>query len=389
MLYHLDAVKLHYRENPDECFQEVLKVWLKRDKPKPTLIALANALGSKTVGFGHLVSEVEQLHIQPYILVTDRNDQCATNSTNEATAQELIHSKLAKQSSKEENSKEKGIPKVVFTCTCGGQCSLKSYMIKGCPRTPSLPYPYLHYKTLLKDVKQKENLIQRLSNDVKEIQICFAELFEKVCESLKSKVKPKDLAVRAISRMPNMSKPDRKELMQSKKIKDCFEILRDYMSFFNYELLEHIINWKKCPKECKECWEKYHKRLSEFCKRKVFEVPPDAYSVMNVSSTEQTKFVVLSTRDMVESDLESVWEARMRIANLLDIDVGDLHLHRIDQGSLILVFSTPNILAERLFPLDNELRDKLKAKGYTIITDTGNIYISTRYYQCCYINYKE
>ena len=56
----LDVIK---RDNAktNDCFREMLTTWLKMVQPKPTLAALAEALQSPTVGFGHLAEQILSL----------------------------------------------------------------------------------------------------------------------------------------------------------------------------------------------------------------------------------------------------------------------------------------------------------------------------------------
>ena len=53
----LDVIKMDNAKTND-CFREMLTTWLKNDQPKPTLAALAEALQSPTVGFGHLAEQI-------------------------------------------------------------------------------------------------------------------------------------------------------------------------------------------------------------------------------------------------------------------------------------------------------------------------------------------
>ena len=48
-------------ENSDDRFRAMLMIWLNKVQPKPTLAALAEALQSPTVGFGHLAEQVQAL----------------------------------------------------------------------------------------------------------------------------------------------------------------------------------------------------------------------------------------------------------------------------------------------------------------------------------------
>ena len=53
----LDTIKTD-NDNSDDRFRAMLTTWLKMVQPKPTLAALADALQSPTVGFGHLAEQV-------------------------------------------------------------------------------------------------------------------------------------------------------------------------------------------------------------------------------------------------------------------------------------------------------------------------------------------
>ena len=56
----LDVIKRDSAKTND-CFREMLTTWLKMVQPKPTLAALAEALQSPTVGFGHLAEQILSL----------------------------------------------------------------------------------------------------------------------------------------------------------------------------------------------------------------------------------------------------------------------------------------------------------------------------------------
>jgi hypothetical protein len=53
----LDAIKGDNRECAD-CYRTMLKQWLKGKHPRPTLAALAEALGSRAVNMGHLAQQL-------------------------------------------------------------------------------------------------------------------------------------------------------------------------------------------------------------------------------------------------------------------------------------------------------------------------------------------
>ena len=50
----LDAIRKRHGNDPDECFCELLSVWLNQASPKPTWALLTKALKSRLVGFEQL-----------------------------------------------------------------------------------------------------------------------------------------------------------------------------------------------------------------------------------------------------------------------------------------------------------------------------------------------
>ena len=57
----LDVIKKDERGNCNECFREMLKVWLRRGKPQPTWTEMAKALKSPMVGYEQLAKKLPPL----------------------------------------------------------------------------------------------------------------------------------------------------------------------------------------------------------------------------------------------------------------------------------------------------------------------------------------
>ena len=54
----LDAINKAANQNPDDCITAVIKDWLKNGKPKPSWAAVAKALKSPMVDYGHLAEQL-------------------------------------------------------------------------------------------------------------------------------------------------------------------------------------------------------------------------------------------------------------------------------------------------------------------------------------------
>ena len=269
-----------------------------------------------------------------------------------------------------------------FRCPCGF-CSLESYLKDGCPKSKLEAFPFLDLSKINKC--DKENLIQKLSNEMDEMQEAFGELFDDISQSLSSRgVTPKQLAKRVLClgthSSGNVQRPlceeNKQKLIDSTSIDMSFIILIDHVSLFNFELLAWIIKSKQlCSDKDREQLLDYRKKFETFCRRKVFEVPFHTLrqETADYSIRSQTNFAVLMTVDESEYTLLDADKARRKIATLFNLGAGTVHLQWIDKGSLIVVFSVPTFIAERLFPLNSHQIHCLKCEGFTVfaVVETG------------------
>ena len=263
----------------------------------------------------------------------------------------------------------------VFRCPCG-QCSLESYLEDGCPTSSSDSFPYLDISKL--DEDDKEDLTHQLSQDASDMIMSFAKLLDETCVSLEEReVSVQRVVMRALSlgayESQTIQKPllseDEKELKCSKTIDEVFIVLRPHMSFFNFELLKHITDCRKlCSDGDRERMDEYISRFDVFCKRKVFEVPPGVAGqpTTKLKKRKRKAFAVLVTRHEAEPNLVFVNAAKQKIAKLLKLKPSTLHLHRIDEGSILLVFSVPTFVANKLFPLKSSVVTMLKEEGFLV-----------------------
>ena len=268
-------------------------------------------------------------------------------------------------------------PHEMFRCPCR-VCSLESYLEVGCPKSNSDSFPYLDSSNL--DEDDKEDLTQKLSQDTSDMIMCFANLFDEICVSLeKQGVSVQRVAMRALSlgayesqiiQKPLLSE-DEKELRNSKTIDEAFLVLRPHTSFFNFELLKHITDSRElCSDSDRRRMDEYISKFNAFCQRKVFEVSPAAVGqpTSNLKKRKRKAFVILMTKHEAEPNLLFVNAAKQKIAKLLKVNPSTLHLHRIDEGSIILVFSVPNFVAKKLFPLKPSMVAELKDEGFLVLT---------------------
>ena len=218
-------------------------------------------------------------------------------------------------------------------------------------------------------------MIQELTDQINGMQDAFNKLFYKITQSLCSRGKtPQQLAALVLAhrsgkvKIPLWNKYE-EELRASTSISESFIILRNHITFFNFELLAWIIQHKDvCTDEDRKLLQEYQAMFEKFCRRKVFRVPCHMLrpNTREDNTRNRTNFAVLLTMDEGEAMLLDVVKAKRKLATLLNLKAGALHLEWIDKGSLILVFSVPNFVAERLFPLEHHQALLLKSEGFTV-----------------------
>ena len=363
--------------------------WLRRAKPKPTWLALATALHVPSVNCGQLAEKVELM---------GRNDEQDIMEKGKSSHHQSVHlgqvaSDAVVQIGYSENhdhgDTDAELKEPVFRCPCQS-CSLDSYLDRGCPQSRQSSFPFLDLSTL--DDDNKEDLIQTLSNDTTSMLSRFSDLFNSTCESLNKRNIPTQQVARCALSIDGYESTSKKrlllseytdELRSAKTNDDLFIILKPYMSFFNFELLECIIKNLGSEKNKKEL-EVYHTNFDEFCRRKVFQVPTHTFDNREQSmhayavKHKRTVFAVLITMQDVPN-LSDVKNIQRKIATLLGLKSSTLRLHSIEPGSLLLVFSVPSFIAKDiLYPLDKIKSQLLKAEGYQIFVPNRSKPVNVR-----------
>ena len=157
-------------------------------------------------------------------------------------------------------------------------------------------------------------------------------------------------------------------LMRAQSVREIFDALRPHMSFFNYEILQFLIEGKGSEDD-KVALATYLKNFTEFCKRHVFEVPfTNGNKVegrkhkqkLHIKVTEHFKaaFLIKSTTGALPStgdkpqdnkvcssklgiSLEDAKSIQRKLANILDLNPSSLFLDSIWEGSIMLTFLLP------------------------------------------------
>ena len=231
-----------------------------------------------------------------------------------------------------------------------------------------LTFPCLDLKKMNKEEKQQ--LHQRLYAESMDMIDKFQDLFSATTKSLKQrKVTVKELLCNLVGLGPvppaykglDLPEFSRKlpELTKSNKIDDAMLVIGTYCSFFNFRMVEHIIN-KLGTRQDRKNLEKYREEFDKYAERHVFECPAEVGTVseglanMYVTLDETFNSCTIRGLDLFVENLRKT----------LKISTGAIFkLTHVAPGSLKLTFQLPYSLLQDIFPLSSEQEAALNGMG--------------------------
>ena len=224
------------------------------------------------------------------------------------------------------------------------------------------------------DDADKIDLEQRLISDTRKIVTKFANFTSFLEKSLKTQNIPlEDVASRVLSLQAFndsedigqklLEKKDEEEIQQAKSVPRIFIVLYPYISFFNFEIMEHLVKHHGSPDDHKRL-EEYLTAFNAFCQRSVFEVPPNVYS--SKSRIDGKVFAVKCTKQ-VATTLESVQGVRGKIADVLGLRASSLQLCSILKGCMELRFILSTAVADCILPVSPANQLALKEIGVRVL----------------------
>ena len=138
-------------------------------------------------------------------------------------------------------------------------------------------------------------------------------------------------------------------------------VINNYCSFFNYRMLEHIIN-KLGADEDRGNLTTYKDEFARYGERHVFECP----AVVSESKKEdQVDMLVMLDDSFNDCSGNHLYEFVSNLAQILKIPPMILKLYHIGPGSLQLIFHLPVSVQQAIFPLSCEQEGVLAGLGVT------------------------
>ena len=242
------------------------------------------------------------------------------------------------------------------------------------PISTTSAFPYLKVSGLTPE--QQEGLSIRLCVESEDIIRKFWHLHSTVYESLRQRNIPVErLVVHLLSlgAFDPVSKHSQKpvlhnfsqELRNAGSIEDVLLVIEDYFSFFNYHVIEHIVNKLGTDQDRMELQD-YKKEFDEYSKRRIYECPPVYGSMSKANHSE----LVLKLDSVYEKfTVKELKKFEYRLSRIFCVSPQSvLRLCRVEEGCLQLIFQVPSFVQQEIFPLSSEQESALVAEGVIRLT---------------------
>ena len=152
---------------------------------------------------------------------------------------------------------------------------------------------------------------------------------------------------------------DKLPSVEDRQIDDAMHVVNDYCSFFNFHIIEHLIEELGVDQDKKNLAE-YKVAFHEYAhKRHIFMCPSEIGTMTN----DVTMYVTLDeTHDKSTVSALHLFVSHLREILKIPPDAG-LKLCRLEPGSIMLTFQLPLFLVQEIFPLSKEQETELSNDG--------------------------
>ena len=250
------------------------------------------------------------------------------------------------------------------------------------PRQSISFYSSIQARTSELNPRDREAILRSSANEMKKK---FASLLVDIIISFKDRgIDPQDITscILALTEYddPAIGKPllerQKEKLRRAKNVNRIFDIVRPHMTFFNHEILEFIIE-KIGSRNDKHNLQTFLDEFNDFCRRSVFEIPPNTLGHGEENAADKQKFHVKITNEfkaafLVQSQeydkqatssnptssdheerkrictpelgisLEDAKYIQRKLAKVLNLKASSIYLDSATPGCVILTFLLPS-----------------------------------------------
>ena len=156
-----------------------------------------------------------------------------------------------------------------------------------------------------------------------------------------------------------------RELKTADTIPKVFLVLKDYFSFFNYDIIEHVIAVLG-TEEDKANLQSYKRTFDQYAKRRIYECVPHFGPV---SDTDHADVFVKVDSRYDNYTVEEIKGFCNKLSDVLQVSSqGVLHLCRVEKGCFQLIFQVPSFVQQKIFPLSRGQERTLESEGVITLT---------------------
>ena len=200
--------------------------------------------------------------------------------------------------------------------------------------------------------------MERLYEETNKLKLKFASLMFNVENDLEKK-----LSVEQIVNILVYYEKDFDDILtECSSFAKVFRKVSHFVSFFDYELLEHLTD-EHGSDAIKEEMETYIGYFREFSKRRVTECPSNAFADRDHSESSEQVLVVVADRIIEKLTVDELKRFNRRVSKIL----GDklVRVLFVQGGSIYLTFL---MIEDRNFTITGEQCEALQREGVTSVT---------------------
>ena len=223
--------------------------------------------------------------------------------------------------------------------------------------------------------EENRHLYDKLFAESVDISYKFQDLFSLTTDSLRLREIPVKELGRHLECLGNLNptfedsgepvfRKNLRELKKMDSVDDAMSVINNYCSFFNYRMLEHIIN-KLGVEQDKANLARYEEDFARYGERHVFECPD---VVGQMSEEGQAKMLLKLDESFDNCSVNHLYAFVKKLANLLKMNTTALRLCRINPGCLELIFQLPLSVQRSTFPLSIDQGVALAGVGVTYLS---------------------
>jgi hypothetical protein len=214
-----------------------------------------------------------------------------------------------------------------------------------CATSFKIPNPVVRIGDL--DEDDQEDLYAQINELTRKIELKFRQFFDQIFTSFReSQDVDRDRLVMTLINREGLFKEG--ELAEATSVSDVLKAIRPYCSYFNYDVLETLVQVIKVPKT-KDYLDEYIQAFSAYCKAMpcIENVCGSDHEEARMKRTK-LKFKLDFDREQLKPD--TVRSIKYRIAKHLEVRSSALYLCRIEEGCISLEFLVPTFILEDVLP---------------------------------------